>query len=499
MDSNGSPIPAATLFYNRAKALYDADYEDNRVIIVQALILMGWYWEDPATVTKNVFYWNGLAVTIAHGFGMHRSSKASRLNECDKRLWKRIWWTLFTRDRSVAIALGRPPHINMEDSDVEMISEEDFIDDRTGPEDMLHTQFFLQYVKLSLILDHVYLQHYSVRAKSRKRDPALLASFDMTLADWLKKCPREVRWGHSKYNFWSAYLYIIYQTTVCVLHRAYLPPGRRAQSVLIRSPAFQSADALTSVIAILDSKDEIRFAPPFIIHSLLSSLILHVYELHNTIPGISIESRRHITLCMHALDKLSEIWLVAKCIQSLFEAVLIKAGYGHWLESSASPRNSPQSHHTLKNFEHSIPSTESGDGTRSKSLPLTPALIAYREACLESSIPASLPTPPTEAFPKDGLKAYNDSQIKTGCTTPGVSTALMYADTSSWDAELQYSATGMSRSKKQRNNPPPENIIVQPQYPHMKNSTPLPQLQPQFHEEVRSYGVTEWFNYFGMR
>lgn len=34
-------------FYKRAKALYDANYEDDRVTIVQALILMGWYWESP--------------------------------------------------------------------------------------------------------------------------------------------------------------------------------------------------------------------------------------------------------------------------------------------------------------------------------------------------------------------------------------------------------------------------------------------------------------------
>ena len=47
MDANGSTTPAAMTFYKRAKALYDANYEDDRVTIVQALILMGWYWEGP--------------------------------------------------------------------------------------------------------------------------------------------------------------------------------------------------------------------------------------------------------------------------------------------------------------------------------------------------------------------------------------------------------------------------------------------------------------------
>jgi hypothetical protein len=52
MDSNGSPIPAASLFYRRAKALYNAEYEEDRVTIIQALILMGWHWEDPEKVTR---------------------------------------------------------------------------------------------------------------------------------------------------------------------------------------------------------------------------------------------------------------------------------------------------------------------------------------------------------------------------------------------------------------------------------------------------------------
>lgn len=47
MDATGSTTPAAMTFYKRAKALFDANYEDDRVTIVQALVLMGWYWEGP--------------------------------------------------------------------------------------------------------------------------------------------------------------------------------------------------------------------------------------------------------------------------------------------------------------------------------------------------------------------------------------------------------------------------------------------------------------------
>lgn len=60
-DPSGSTTPAAMTFYKRAKALYDANYEDDRVTIVQSLVLMGWYWEGPegccSTLRCSVFPW----------------------------------------------------------------------------------------------------------------------------------------------------------------------------------------------------------------------------------------------------------------------------------------------------------------------------------------------------------------------------------------------------------------------------------------------------------
>ncbi|KAK3672046.1 Transcriptional activator of fatty acid utilization [Recurvomyces mirabilis] len=239
MDANGSTTPAAMTFYKRAKALFDAGYEDDRVTIVQALILMGWYWEGPegkaphdsdlvmtarsdlaADVTKNVFYWSRVAVIVAQGSGMHRSVEHSQLSRADKRLWKRIWWTLFTRDRSVAVALGRPTGINIEDSDVEMVSEEDFVDDDepSGPTsnqnavrseyqpDPIHIQFFLNYVKLCEIMGLVLSQQYSVASKLRPKNAIDLTHSDMALADWLQNCSPEVRWDPHHHHFWSALL-----------------------------------------------------------------------------------------------------------------------------------------------------------------------------------------------------------------------------------------------------------------------------------------------------
>ncbi|ROT39459.1 cutinase transcription factor 1 alpha [Sodiomyces alkalinus F11] len=333
MDANGSTTPAALTFYKRAKALYDANYEDDRVTIVQSLLLMGWYWEGPEDVTKNVFYWTRVAAIVAQGSGMHRSVEQSQLSRSDKRLWKRIWWTLFTRDRSVAVALGRPVQINLDDSDVEMLTEDDFIEDEADrpseyPPDLVHVQFFMQYVKLCEIMGLVLSQQYSVASKGRQRNAIDLTHSDMALADWLQNCPKIVYWEVARHHFWSALLHSNYYTTLCLLHRAHMPPSGASAGFPDNSPypsrniAFQAAAMITSIIENLAVHKELRYCPAFVVYSLFSALIMHVYQMRSPVPSIQQVTQDRLRTCMQALKDVSRVWLVGKMVYTLFEYII---------------------------------------------------------------------------------------------------------------------------------------------------------------------------------
>lgn len=350
MDANGSTTPAALTFYKRAKALYDASYEDDRVTIVQSLLLMGWYWEGPEDVTKNVFYWSRVATIVAQGSGMHRSVEGSQLSRADKRLWKRIWWTLFTRDRSVAVALGRPVNINLDDSDVEMLTEDDFIEDEDGrptdyPPDPVHIHFFMQYVKLCEIMGLVLSQQYSVAAKGRQRNAIDLTHSDMALADWLQNCPKVVYWEMPRHHFWSALLHSNYYTTLCLLHRAHMPPGGGSSkfpedaAYPSRNIAFQAAAMITSIIENLSTHDELKYCPAFIVYSLFSALIMHVYQMRSPIPSIQQVTQDRIRTCMTALKDVSKVWLVGKMVYTLFEAILGNKTLEERLQKAAGKRH----------------------------------------------------------------------------------------------------------------------------------------------------------------
>ncbi|WDK11796.1 fungal specific transcription factor domain-containing protein [Colletotrichum graminicola] len=365
MDANGSTTPAALTFYKRAKALYDANYEDDRVTIVQSLLLMGWYWEGPEDVTKNVFYWSRVATIVAQGSGMHRSVEQSQLSRSDKRLWKRIWWTLFTRDRSVAVALGRPVHINLDDSDVEMLTEDDFIEDDGDrnseyPPDPIHVQFFMQYVKLCEIMGLVLSQQYSVASKGRQRNAIDLTHSDMALADWLQNCPKIVYWEVARHHFWSALLHSNYYTTLCLLHRAHMPPNGGSRfpddsPYPSRNIAFQAAAMITSIIENLAAHGELRFCPAFVVYSLFSALIMHVYQMRSPVPSIQQVTQDRLRTCMQALKEVSRVWLVGKMVYTLFESIIGNKVLEERLQKAAGKRHRKAQQAMAQLEQHSRP------------------------------------------------------------------------------------------------------------------------------------------------
>jgi hypothetical protein len=63
---------ALLTFYKRAKALYDADHESDPTILVQALLLMSFWWGGPLD-QKDTWHWLGVALSLAQTKGLHRS------------------------------------------------------------------------------------------------------------------------------------------------------------------------------------------------------------------------------------------------------------------------------------------------------------------------------------------------------------------------------------------------------------------------------------------
>lgn len=63
---------AKYLLYNRAKLLFEADWEQDHITTLQALFLMS-FWRGSRSTARDVRYWLGVAITQAQLCGLHRS------------------------------------------------------------------------------------------------------------------------------------------------------------------------------------------------------------------------------------------------------------------------------------------------------------------------------------------------------------------------------------------------------------------------------------------
>lgn len=67
---------ASLTFYNRAKSLFDADYDSDGIANVQAALLLSNWWGGPME-PKDTWHWLGVAAGLAQSLGMHRRYEPS--------------------------------------------------------------------------------------------------------------------------------------------------------------------------------------------------------------------------------------------------------------------------------------------------------------------------------------------------------------------------------------------------------------------------------------
>ncbi|GIK04933.1 hypothetical protein Aspvir_009032 [Aspergillus viridinutans] len=318
--SSGNGVISPRIFYKKVKALYDAGYERDPTTVLQAVVLLGVYWDGPDDLTESgIFYWSRLGIALAQEHGLHQSENYVTLSATNRRIWKRIWWTLYTRDRSVAAAFGRPLHINSEDCTVEPLKESDFIEydeQNDGPTDRTAALFFMQYVKLCRLMDLGLCLKLSSRSTEDSRMKGS-AQCELGLNDWLVSCPSELQWRQSRHNFWSAILCSTFYTIVCQLHLLQSPDSSKEA----QSSAFHAATSIVSILETLQSRGELKYTPSFIICHAVVSFVTLRSQMEASIPSLLHAIRQNLEANLDMLQVLSHTWPIAAMFLELFRTM----------------------------------------------------------------------------------------------------------------------------------------------------------------------------------
>ncbi|KAK5134943.1 hypothetical protein LTR08_005894 [Meristemomyces frigidus] len=366
-------------FFAKARLLYDFDIEVDRISLIQSLLLMTYWYETPDD-QKDSHHWMGIAVSLSHTIGLHRDpQKSASMDVSRQRLWKRIWWSTYMRDRLVALGMRRPTRIKNEDFDVPMLALDDFetyilpegpscIPEqstilRDAEKQRQLAIMCIEKAKLCICISDVLSVQYSVLFNNhgvlsaegttrttmllvaKKLDPEVdeVEACDKALKEWKENLAVEAqyvepRWsdvdsGKADLILNRSLLHMIYYATLSALHRPQVLPSTAMPPRSTHSDQLESsrkavrlaATTITSIANCLHNLDLIRYLPTTGITVLLPAIIIHLLDIKAPDEETRRASLQGFCQCMQIMAKLRDIYAAADYSTAFLEAAIRKA------------------------------------------------------------------------------------------------------------------------------------------------------------------------------
>ncbi|KAG0153366.1 hypothetical protein PDIDSM_5219 [Penicillium digitatum] len=326
-----SRYAASLTFYQRAKSLYDAGYETDAIVTIQATFLMR-YWWNGLLEHKDPWYWVGISVGMAQSLGLHRAKSYIRLEEKDRKLWRRLWWMAI--DINLSMLLDRPPHAQgrlcnvppLSESDFEQVESRETGNFREGRNEA--NTFAINTVQLARIVDRFFTIRY---------DEDTGHSQDICLEQiylWFSSLPPEFKSLSTNSSKWAIMTHILYQEYRLALHRS---NPRFSLNTGSDTPTFEICTDISHMLEILMAKDLLYAASASIIAPALSVLSTYIVNIYRGDAGVRMISQHRARFCMLILDKLQDRLPVVAAFYPIFDSLLRRYSAGAQTQDGAVP------------------------------------------------------------------------------------------------------------------------------------------------------------------
>lgn len=336
------------------------------------------YWYETPDDQKDTWHWMGVAISLSHTIGLHRNPEKSTMDPKRQRLWKRIWWSCFMRDRLIALGMRRPTRIKNEDYDVPMLTLEDF-ELEPLPSEMTCISrecslawdgekrrqiaiMCIEKAKLCLCISHVLCAQYSVLnnnlggltaegnatttmmllPKKQDAETCEVELCDVELNKWIEELPENLRYpelsprelGNEDGVFivHRALLNMIYLTTVSALHRPQVLPSAPAAwparngdtelHELSRKKVRHAAAEITRTAQDLHQLNLVQYLPTTGVTVLLPAVIIHLLDIKAANEEMRRASLQGFCQCMQVMQKLRESYASADYATQFLEAAI---------------------------------------------------------------------------------------------------------------------------------------------------------------------------------
>lgn len=362
---------ARRTYFAKVRLLYDFDTEPEDITVLQSLLLMSnWYdrWDD----RKHTWYWTGQALSLAQSMGLHRELQGTGVDNRTYHLRRRLWWSLYIRDRLIALGLRRPMRIRDDESNVPMLTAKDFESGTSGimssvcasarapisqdaSQDRVLALTCIDLAKLCVHIGRVLSSQYTILGPRNTLNNSLFViprdandrtgELDMCneeLEAWYKDLHQDVRKVAQDTNTgvapdplgipWSI-LHMIFLISISVLHRPQIlqpccsssEESTRAQSTS-KQKVKDVARKLTKILHSMLRRDQVHYLPTSGIPASLSAGLGHMLEIKSKDEDIRDVSIFRFYQTMQVLQRLREIYASADSAVHFLATAVRKTG-----------------------------------------------------------------------------------------------------------------------------------------------------------------------------
>ncbi|KAG7097271.1 hypothetical protein E1B28_004637 [Marasmius oreades] len=323
------------VYYERALILQYISHAKTQIAHVQCFLLLSSFLCS-INCLPQAWILVGQAVRTGQDLGLHRSPRRLPISPVEKETRRKIWAGVYSLDRMLALALGRPLGIEDSDCDVEDPVEVDdenlaeYFSGATMPTDRIALiTGYVALTKLYQIAGCVLRQVYALDNCKDQLEPErkielqrIVESLDAELTKWCDDLPTVFKSQPvtNEQVSMGAVLCSHYYSVLTTLHRNFIPVKRSDQLVTPKSTA-KAVSSARSCIRLAPSMRNV--VPPshhlafFIQHLFSSAVILLLYAMHSPDTRAAHVAMEEVKTSLDALESWEGQWPGARKCKEL--------------------------------------------------------------------------------------------------------------------------------------------------------------------------------------
>ncbi|VTT69226.1 unnamed protein product [Fusarium fujikuroi] len=390
--------PAA--YYEKARMMFYMDEEPDILTSLKAVSLFYWWApRSPSTAHRHAsWWWTSVIIRHAQQMNIHREPKQESVasSALHLSLRRRLWWTVFARERLTSLCQSKPCIINPEDMTIQEVQPSDFPSD---PASQKKGRIFKYWVRLAGIMGKV-SKALSKSVDSSPETATFPTELRQELVAWVQSLPPDLQLpiGSSRTEGFDRdvhQLHLPYLTTIIVMHLQRTTPDL-PQAL---PPAILAASCIARILRDILSRGNARFL--MAITCWYSGTAFIALLQASRIKQFSQEAEEGLDILDQAVGQLQQMWASANVIRQGFERLralprsMMHAGKGRAAGSNGSG-DAPSNDFDWKLLFPFV--------TRSTSR-IADCLLADDEF---GTTATALPSPENAVFHEDLLNRYHD-------------------------------------------------------------------------------------------